>query len=111
MLKKKLKNINNKMISKDLKSTIAKGALIIDVRTKEEYKEGHIDGSLNIPLNEIEKAMSWLMKDVPIILVCASGSRSAFAKNLLDENGYEKVYNGGSWDDFGEIKAGGCPVK
>ena len=99
------------MINKELENIIAKGALIIDVRTKEEYKDGHIDGSLNIPLDEIQQAMSWLIKDVPIVLVCASGSRSAFAQNVLGKNGYKEVYNGGSWDNFGEIKAGGCPVK
>jgi phage shock protein E len=99
------------MIKEELENIIEKGALIVDVRTQDEYKEGHIDGSLNIPLDEIEKAMSWLIKDVPIIVVCASGSRSAFAKILLEKNGYENVHNGGSWNNFGEIKAGGCPVK
>lgn len=95
----------------DLKNIIADGAVIIDVRTGEEYKEGHIEGSLNIPLDEIGKAAEWLQKDVPVVLVCASGSRSAQAVMILKANGFEKVYNGGSWDSFGDIKAGGCPVK
>lgn len=111
MRKKKLKNTNNKMTKEELEKIIDKGALIIDVRMKEEYKDGHIEGSLNIPLNEIKQATSWLIKDVPVVFVCASGIRSAFAKKLLEKNGYEKVYNGGSWNNFGEIKAGGCPVK
>jgi rhodanese-related sulfurtransferase len=55
--------------------------------------------------------MSWLQKDVPVVLVCASGSRSAVAVKILKSNGFEKVYNGGSWDSLGDIKAGGCPVK
>jgi rhodanese-related sulfurtransferase len=55
--------------------------------------------------------MSWLIKDVPIIVVCESGSRSAQAKKILEINGYKKVYNGGSCNNLGEIKAGGCPVK
>lgn len=99
------------MINKDLENIIANGALIIDVRTKEEYKEGHIDGSLNLPLNDIKKATSWLVKDIPTILICASGTRSEQAKKILESNGFAKVYNGGSWDNFGEIKAGGCPIK
>jgi phage shock protein E len=99
------------MTKEELEDIIKKGALIIDVRTQKEYKEGHIAGSLNISLDEIKQAMSWLIKDVPIILVCTSGISSAFAKKILEKNGYEKVYNGGSWNNFGEIKAGGCPVK
>lgn len=95
----------------NLEDVIAQGALITDVRTVGEYKNGHINGSLNIPLDTIEEAMSWLIKDVPIIIVCASGSRSAIAKKILETNGYLKVYDGGSWDSLGNIKAGGCPIK
>lgn len=95
----------------NLENIVAQGALIIDVRTVGEYENGHIKGSLNIPLSNIEEAMSWLIKDVPIIVVCESGSRSAQAKNILETNGYKKVYNGGSWNNLGEIKVGGCPVK
>ena len=95
----------------NIKEIIEKGALIVDVRTAEEFKEGHIEGCLNIPLDTIGEAMAWLQKDVPTVLVCASGSRSARALMVLKANGFEKVYNGGSWDSLGDIKAGGCPVK
>ena len=95
----------------ELKNIIENGALIVDVRTAGEYGQGHIEGSLNVPLDEIEKAMSWMIKDVPTVLVCASGSRSAAAAKILKANGFERVYNGGSWDSLGNIKAGGCPVK
>ena len=95
----------------NLEEIITHGALIVDVRTAGEYKNGHIDGSLNIPLNKIEDAMSWLIKDVPVVVVCESGSRSAVAEKILKANGYEEVYNGGSWDRLGNIKAGGCPIK
>jgi len=98
-------------MEEDLKNIIAHGALIIDVRTPEEYKEGHIEGSLNIPVEKIGEAMSWLIKDVPVVIVCESGNRSAHAVTILKANGFEKVYNGGSWDSLGDIKAGGCPVK
>jgi len=104
---------NNKKINmgENLEEIIHNGAIVIDVRTPEEYADGHIEGSLNVPVDEIGKAMSWLIKDVPVVLVCASGSRSGFAKMILEANGYKKVYNGGSWDSLGNIKAGGCPVK
>jgi phage shock protein E len=98
-------------MNNEIKEIIEKGALIVDVRTKGEYEEGHIEGSLNIPLNEIVKAVEWLQKDVPTVLVCASGARSAAAVTVLKENNFEKVYNGGSWDSLGNIKAGACPIK
>ena len=90
----------------DLKNIIENGALIVDVRTGEEYKQGHIDGSLNIPLDEIGGAMSWLQKDVPTVVVCASGNRSGQALMVLKANGFEKVYNGGAWTSLGNIKSG-----
>jgi|SRR3989344_449371 len=98
-------------MEEDLKNIIANGALIVDVRTPGEYKEGHIKGSLNIPLDKIGEAITWLQKDVPTIVVCESGSRSAEAVKILKANGFEKIYNGGSWDSLGDIKAGGCPIK
>ena len=98
-------------MNEKLKETISRGALIIDVRTPAEYKTGHISGSLNIPLDAIVEAMSWLIKDVPIVIVCASGSRSMIAKGILETNGFQEVYNGGSWDSLGDIKVGACPAK
>lgn len=99
-------------MEENLEDIIKKGAVIIDVRTKEEYDEDHIKGSLNIPLNEIEKAMTWLIKDVPLVVCCASGSRSAVAKKILETSGFKRVYNGGCWSDIGKMKIGGsCPVE
>ena len=98
-------------MEQDLKNIIDCGALIVDVRTPGEFKEGHVNGSLNIPLDEIGEAMGWLQKDVPTVVVCASGSRSSHAVMVLTANGFEKVYNGGAWDSLGDVKAGGCPIK
>lgn len=98
-------------MEEDLKNIIENGALIIDVRTPEEFFDGHVEGCLNIPLDEISKAVSWLQKDVPTVLVCASGNRSGQAVKILKANGFEKVYNGGSWDSLGDVKAGACLIK
>jgi rhodanese-related sulfurtransferase len=95
----------------NLEKIILQGAVVIDVRTREEFAEGHIKGSLNIPLDEVSQATSWLIKDVPVVTVCASGSRSEVAKKILERSGFEKVYNGGSWNNLGKIKIGGCSVK
>lgn len=98
-------------MEENLEDIIENGAIIIDVRTVGEYKLEHVEGSLNIPLDEIEKAMFWLQKDVPAVLVCESGARSGEAVRILKANGFEKVYNGGSWDSVGDIKVGACPIK
>lgn len=75
-----------------------RNALIIDVRSKGEFNGGHIKGSLNIPLDQINKNLSKIKdKDRPIITCCASGMRSASAKGILKSAGYQEVYNGGGW--------------
>jgi phage shock protein E len=79
---------------------VKQGAVIIDVRTKAEYQQGHINGSQNIPLNNLSNHYSKLKKDQPIITCCASGIRSAQAKSILKSNGYNEVYNGGGWSSL-----------
>jgi rhodanese-related sulfurtransferase len=82
----------------DLAQEIANGAKIIDVRSKAEYASGHVKGSVNIPLEQLEKKLNkFSSKDVSIITCCASGMRSGVAKSMLKKNGFENVHNGGSW--------------
>lgn len=81
----------------DYAELMKKGAQIIDVRTKEEYQGGHIKGSINIPLNNLNHNLSKIKKDKPVITCCASGMRSAAAKGILTSNGFSEVYNGGGW--------------
>lgn len=73
-------------------------AIIIDVRTVAEFKSGCIKKSVNIPVNDLPKKLNKLKdKNQPIITCCASGIRSAMARQLLQSNGFKNVYNGGSW--------------
>lgn len=81
----------------DYKELLKNGATIIDVRTKAEYQNGHIKGSVNIPLNNLSNHYSKLKKDQPVITCCASGIRSGQAKSILTANGFKEVYNGGGW--------------
>ncbi len=84
----------------DFKLLTQNGALIIDVRTPEEFKTGHINGSINIPVNKIAGQVSKLKKDnKPIITCCRSGARSAMARDILKANDLE-AYNGGAWDSL-----------
>jgi rhodanese-related sulfurtransferase len=74
------------------------GAIILDVRTKDEFAGGHIKGSVNISVDQLPHQLGKLKdKQKTIITCCASGMRSASAKGILKSNGYQNVYNGGSW--------------
>lgn len=84
----------------DYKELLNNGATIIDVRTKAEYQQGHIKGSVNIPLNNLSNHYSKLNKSKPIITCCASGARSAQAKSILKANGFPEVHNGGGWSSL-----------
>ena len=76
-----------------------KKAYIIDVRTPGEFLGGHVAGSMNIPLQDIQVRLADLKTLVgPLILCCASGGRSGQATYFLSQQGIE-CYNGGSWLD------------
>jgi rhodanese-related sulfurtransferase len=79
---------------------LKEGAVILDVRTKSEYQQGHIKGSINVPLNNLSNHYSKLKKDKAIITCCASGMRSAQAKSILKSNGFSEVHNGGGWSSL-----------
>ena len=90
------KTINQNQAEKKLSD----GAVLIDVRTEEEYQQGNIKNSINIPLNEIETLD--YEKDTVIIVYCRSGARSKNAANVLINNGYTNVYDFGSIDNWVE---------
>ena len=81
----------------DYRQLVRDGAQIIDVRTSMEFNSGHIKGSKNIPLQVLGHQLKSLRKDKPVIAVCASGSRSAAARSILQANGFAEVYNGGGY--------------
>lgn len=82
----------------DYAQLLRDGAIIVDVRTTGEFSSGHINGSVNIPVDKIaSNAAKLKAKKKPIITCCASGSRSAMAKSVLKGNGITEVYNGGPW--------------
>ncbi len=74
------------------------GAIIIDVRTPQEFQMGHIKQSKNIPLDKINSSIKKIEKTgKPVITVCRSGARSAQAAAILRSKGIE-VMNGGAWN-------------
>jgi phage shock protein E len=86
-----------------VKKALENGAIILDVRTASEYKQGHIKGSKNIPLQEVKLKSEMIRKwNKPIVTVCRSGSRSSMAKGILSSAGIE-TYNGGSWSSINNL--------
>ncbi len=80
-----------------LKALVARKAQLVDVRTPGEFAGAHAPGSVNIPLDQLGRRTGELDKARPVILVCASGSRSAMATSLLKGQGFEAV-NAGPWN-------------
>lgn len=77
-----------------------RGAVIIDVRTPAEYKGGHVKGSINIPLDEVERNIERIQKmGKPVVVCCASGMRSGRAASILKQKGIECA-NGGPWNSL-----------
>lgn len=68
-------------------------AVIIDVRTPQEYQQGHIPDVPLIPLDQLETRLSEVPSDRRVLLICRSGRRSAQGTNLLRSKGFEQVYN------------------
>ena len=80
-----------------LKDFQTRDAIIIDVRTISEFKQGAISGSKNIPLQVINDNIAKIKKfNKPIITCCVSGMRSGRAASILNSNGIEAI-NGGGW--------------
>jgi phage shock protein E len=73
------------------------GAIVLDVRTPSEFNQAHIDGALNIPIEKLRDNLHQLARQTAIIACCADGSKSWYAKNLLDANGYRLVIDAGDW--------------
>ncbi len=74
------------------------GAYIIDVRTPQEYKMGHIQQAVNIPLDQIRNNAEKIRKmEKPVVTCCQTGSRSGRARSILKRKGVPDVHNGRGW--------------
>lgn len=84
---------------KNYKNT--KGAVLLDVRTPEEYREGRVLGSRNIPLQELKKAEQLIKdKSAPLFVYCLSGARSRMAAAQLQQMGYTQITNLGGINSY-----------
>ena len=87
-----------------VQEALQNGASIIDVRSPMEYSGGHVAGSKNIPLNELQSKMNSVPKSKPVVFICASGARSGSATDFAKNQGYT-AYNGGPWTRVNKILA------
>ncbi len=77
------------------------GAVLLDVRAAQEYRQGHIPSSVNLPLDRIGQAdMYFEDRDTPLFVYCYSGARSAQAAAALKSMGYANVVNIGGIADY-----------
>ncbi len=83
-----------KMYRTDLKQ---QGAFLLNVRSAAEFAGGSAPGTFNIPLPELAKRLHEIPTTVPVVLCCASGTRSGMAKRMLKKKGYKQVFNIGKW--------------
>ncbi len=90
---------------KEVISFIKEGALIVDVRTDEEFAFGHYANAKNIPVDQVESRLKEFGdKERKIVVYCRSGGRSSKAKGILEANGFKSIVNGGGLSDMPEVK-------
>lgn len=87
-------NSKNEINFDNLKDKVSKGAILVDVRSPQEFNEGHLNGAINIPEYEIRKR---IRNEIPklnqqIVLYCQYGGRSQDALNIMTRIGYNNVY-------------------
>ena len=83
-----------------LPQLMAQGATLLDVRSVAEFAAGSAPGTVNIPLDALGSRLAEIPRDKPVVVGCASGTRSGMARMLLRKHGYAPVYNIGGWRNF-----------
>ena len=81
--------------TEELKNKINQGAILLDVRSKQEYNEGHLQGAINIPEYEVSKVIENLIpnKNQLIVIYCQSGGRSQNVYLKMRQKGYSNIYH------------------
>ena len=84
----------------DVKRKLAAGAVVVDVRTPQEFQAGAYPGARNIPVQELAQRVGEIPRGRPVVLYCAHGIRAASAARLLQQAGYDDVTNAGGLGDL-----------
>lgn len=83
---------------------IEKGAMVVDVRTPEEFAEGHLENAVNFPLSSLGQYVHDLDKDAPLVLYCRSGRRSGAAYQYLVKQGFTNLHNAGGYEEMISVR-------
>ncbi|MBP6432890.1 MAG: rhodanese-like domain-containing protein [Ferruginibacter sp.] len=89
--------------TEDLKAIVNDGAYLVDVRSKAEYESGHVKGSANIPLDQIQQHIGKFKNKKNVVVFCRSGMRASQAKSILQQNGISNVVNAGTWQKVNNL--------
>jgi phage shock protein E len=81
-----------------------KNTMLCDVRSPDEFASGHVIGSVNIPVNQIENHLAKFKDKKEIVVYCRSGMRSSQAKSILKSIGFNNVTNAGTWNKVESLK-------
>ena len=79
------------------------GAFLVDVRTPAEFSSGSVKGAVNIPLDNVQSQLQKFKNKKNIVVFCRSGARSSQAKGILEQNGFQNVINGGTWQNVNHV--------
>ncbi len=79
---------------------LSEGALLVDVRTEDEYRQGAIQGAINHPVQWISAGHTLEDKKVPVVVYCATGMRSRMAKEMLLNFGFTQVHDLGGFHNI-----------
>lgn len=84
----------------ETRRVLSDGGRLIDVRTPGEFSAGALDGALNLPLQEIQRAGALLDRETPLVVYCGTGMRSNQAKGLLRDMGFNTVHDLGGFQNI-----------
>ncbi len=88
--------------SEEIARLLRQGATIVDIRSAEEYAQGHVPGAVHIPLPELLFSLSSIPKDRPVVTCNAEDALSATAAEILGAHGF-RAYDGGGWTNVAKL--------
>lgn len=96
------RNFAGKVAPERARQLVSAGAKLVDVRSPAEYTRGHIDGAINVPVQELDRwATEQSERTEAVVVYCASGARSGRAKRLLQARGFTEVVDLGAMARWG----------
>ncbi len=99
---------DSEAVSPDLaRDLVATGAALLDVRTPEEFAEGHLEGATNVPVesDDFDVAVEPLDRAATYVVYCTTGRRAGIAIERMEELGFTDLYNAGGLDDVAGVVA------